>query len=56
LLIFIIPIIGVIVLVAFFALEQHANNKRIRRGEPPMKHNDLTDEAPPVNVIDWSRR
>ena len=54
--IFIIPIIGVVVLVAFFALEQHANNKRIQRGEPPKVHHDLTDAPPPVNVIDWSRR
>ena len=52
--IFIIPIIGVIVLVAFFALEQHMNNERIRRGEPPKKHHDLTDQPPPVDMIDWS--
>ena len=55
-LIFIVPIIGVIVLVAFFAIEQHANDKRIRRGDPPMPHHDLTDAPPPVNVIDFSRR
>ncbi len=55
-LIFIVPIIGVIVLVAFFALEQHANNERIRNGEPPKRHHDLTDEPPPVNVIDWTHR
>jgi hypothetical protein len=55
-LIFIVPVIGVIVLVAFFAAEQHANNKRIQNGEPPVKHHDLTDAPPPVNVIDWSRR
>ena len=55
-LIFIVPIIGVVVLVAFFVLEQHANNKRIRRGEPPKVYHDLTDEPPPVNVIDWTRR
>ena len=52
--IFIIPIIGVIVLVVIFALEQHANNERIRRGEPPKKHHDLTDQPPPVDVISWS--
>ena len=52
--IFIVPIVGVIVLVAFFAAEQHANNKRIKKGEEPVKHHDLTDSPPPVNVIDWS--
>ena len=55
-LIFIIPFIGVLALVAFFALEQHANNKRIHRGDEPMKHHDLTDAPPPVNVIDWTRK
>lgn len=55
-LIFIVPIIGVIALVLFYALETHANNKRIERGEPPKKHHDLTDAPPPVNVIDWSKR
>lgn len=54
--IFMIPVVGVIVLVVFFALEQHANNKRVRRGDPPMKHNDLTDAPPPVNVINWTRK
>ena len=52
--IFIVPIIGVIALVCLFAVEQHANNKRISRGERPVKHHDLTDQAPPVDVIDWS--
>ena len=53
--IFIVPVIGVIALVAFFAAEQHANNKRIQRGETSVKHHDLTDQQPPVNVIDWSK-
>ena len=55
-LIFIVPIIGVVVLVAFFAIEQHANDKRRQRGEPPKVHHDLTDDPPPINVIDWTRR
>ncbi len=53
-LIFIVPIIGVIALVCLFAGEQHANNKRIERGEEPKKYGDLTDNPPPVNVIDYS--
>lgn len=52
--IFIIPIIGVIALVVFFYLEQHMNNERIRRGESPKKHHDLTDQPPPVDVISWT--
>lgn len=55
-LIFMVPVVGVIALVVFFALEQQANNKRIRRGEPPKQYHDMTDVPPPVNVIDWSRR
>lgn len=55
-LIFIVPIVGVIALVVFFAAEQHANNKRIQSGEPPKAHHDLTDAPPPVNVIDWTNR
>ena len=38
-----------------FALEIHANNKRIRRGEAPKKYQDATDFEI-VNVIDWSRK
>jgi len=38
-----------------FALEIHANNKRIRRGEAPKKYHDATDYEI-VNVIDWSRK
>lgn len=53
-LIFIVPIVGVIALVVFFVAEQHANNKRIQNGEPPKAHHDLTDAPPPVNVIDWT--
>ena len=52
--IFIVPVVGVIVLVAFYAAEQHANNKRIRRGEPLVKHHDITDQPPPIDVIDWT--
>lgn len=55
-LIFMIPVVGVIVLVAFFIAEEHANQKRRRRGEEPMPHGDLTDAPPPVNVIDWTRK
>lgn len=55
-LIFIIPILGAIALVVFYALEQHANNKRIQRGEEPKRHHDLTDAPPPVNVIDYTRK
>ena len=54
--IFIVPIIGAIGLVIFYALEQHANNKRILRGEKPKRHHDLTDQPPPVNVIDWTKK
>ena len=52
--IFIVPIIGVIVLVCFFAAEQRANDKRIRRGERPVRHHDLTDMSSPMDVIDYS--
>ena len=54
--IFVVPIIGCIALVIFFCLEQHANNKRIQRGEEPKRHHDLTDVPPPVNVIDYTRK
>lgn len=53
--IFVVPIIAGIALVIFFCLEQHANNKRIERGETPVKHHDLTDHPAPVDVIDWTR-
>ena len=49
-------VIGVIAIVVKLGYEQHANNKRIERGEPPKKYHDATDCPPPVNVIDWSRR
>ena len=51
--IFVVPIIGVIALVCFFAAEQHANNKRVSRGERPVKHHDLTDMQAPVDTINW---
>ena len=51
----IIPVVAAIALVVLFAVEQHANNKRIECGEPPVKHHDLTDSPAPVDVIDWSR-
>ena len=54
-LIFLIPIIASICLVIFYALEVHANNKRIERGEKPKKHHDLTDQPGPINVIDWTK-
>ncbi len=44
-----------IVLVIVYALEIHANNKRIERGEPPKKHHDITDWDI-VSTIDLSRR
>ena len=37
-----------------FAYEIHANNERIRRGEPVKKYHDATDYEI-VNVIDWTR-
>ena len=49
-------IAGVIAIVVKFGYEQHANNKRIERGETPKKYHDATDCPPPVNVINWSRR
>ena len=51
--IFVVPIIGVIVLVCFFAAEQKANDKRIKRGQPPVKHHDLTDMKAPIDTINW---
>ena len=50
------PIIGVIALVCLYVGEYRANNKRIQNGQPPKRYHDLTDHAPPVNVIDWSSR
>ena len=49
-------VIGVILIVVKLGYEQHANNKRIKRGEPPKKYHDATDCPPPVNVIDWTHR
>lgn len=54
--IFVVPIIGVIVLVVFYALEQRANDKRIANGEEPRRHHDITDQPAPLSVIDWTRR
>mgnify|MGYP007022094035 CR=1 FL=1 len=51
--IFVVPIIGVIVLVCFFVAEQKANDKRIKRGQPPVKHHDLTDMKAPIDTINW---
>lgn len=51
--IFIIPVIGVIGLVCYYAAEAHANKARIRRGEAPIMHHDLTDHQAPIDVIDW---
>ena len=48
-------VVGVIVLVVKLSCEQHANNERIRRGEAPKEYHDLTDNPPPVDVIDWSK-
>lgn len=45
----------VIFITVKFALEIHANNKRIRRGEAPKKYHDATDYEI-INVIDWSRK
>ena len=52
----IVVILAVVGLFVMYGAEQHANNKRIERGEAPVKHHDLTDYPPPVNVIDWSNR
>ncbi len=56
-----IIIIGILCAAAFvifitvkFAYEIHANNERIRRGEPVKKYHDATDQEI-VNVIDWTR-
>ena len=57
-----IIIVGILCAVGFvifitvkFALEMHANNERIRKGEQPKKYGDATDYDI-VNVIDWTRR
>ncbi len=55
-------VIGIILCVAVFvifitvkfAYEIHANNERIRHGEPVKKYHDATDQEI-VNVIDWTR-
>lgn len=44
-----------IVMVIMYALEIHANNKRIERGEAPKRHHDITDWDI-VATIDLSRR
>ncbi len=45
----------VIIITVKFAYEIHANNERIRCGEPVKKYHDATDQEI-VNVIDWTRR
>lgn len=45
-----------IVLIVVYALEIHANNKRIERGEPPKRHHNITDWHDPIVVIDRTRR
>lgn len=52
----IVVILAVAGLFLLYGLEQRANNKRVERGEPPIKHHDLTDYPPPIDVIDWSKR
>ncbi len=44
-----------LVMTVKFAYEMHANNERIRKGEPPKKYGDATD-IEIVEVIDWTRR
>ena len=48
-------VVFVVFITVKFAWEIHANNKRIRNGEPPRKYGDATDYEI-VNVIDWTRR
>ena len=48
-------VVFVIFITVKFAWEIHANNKRIRNGEPPRKYGDATDYEI-VNVIDWTKR
>ena len=47
-------VVFVIFITVKFAYEIHANNERIRRGEPVKKYHDATD-IDIVNVIDWTR-
>ena len=49
-------VIGAVAIVVKLGCEQHANNKRIERGEQPKKYHDATDCPPPVNVIGWTKR
>ena len=49
-------VVFVILITGKFAHELSANRKRAERGEPPKKYHDATDDPPPVNVIDWTRR
>lgn len=51
--IFFVPIIGVIALVCNYALELHANNKRIHNRQKPRNYHDLTNHEAPTNVISW---
>ncbi len=48
--------IGAVALIALYGAEIHANNQRIRRGEPPKVHHDITDWPDPVEVIDRTGR
>ena len=45
-----------VVLAIVYALEIHANNKRIENGEAPIKHHNITDWPDPVVVIDRTPR
>lgn len=45
-----------IVLSVVYALEIHANNKRIKRGEPPKCHHNMTDWPVPIEVLDRTRK
>ena len=50
----VIAALFVVFITVLFACEMRANRKRIERGESPKRHQDATDDPPPVNVIDWS--
>ena len=47
-LIFIVPVIGVVVIVAYLAIKQHAEDKRKGPPDPP-------DDDPPVFMIGFRR-
>ena len=54
--IIIIGVVAAIALIAVYAAEIHANNKRIENGEPPIRHHDITDWPDPVYTIDVTPR